>query len=63
MSISPLEYRQRAESCERLAQTAISDATRETMLFLASRWRDLADQHDRKQKSSENKARPQPSTE
>jgi hypothetical protein len=39
-----LRYRKdRAEACERLAETATSPETRETMLYLASRWRVLAD--------------------
>ena len=38
----PQELIDRAEACERLAETAISLATGETMLYLALRWRMLA---------------------
>jgi hypothetical protein len=40
--------RDRAEACERLAETATSPETRETMLYLASRWRALADEDEAK---------------
>ena len=40
--------RDRAEACERLAETTISPETRETMLYLASRWRALADEDEAK---------------
>lgn len=40
--------RERAEACERLAETATSPETRETMLYLASRWRALADEDEAK---------------
>lgn len=41
-SLSIAEYKERAESCERLAETAASPFTRETMQYLALRWRILA---------------------
>jgi hypothetical protein len=40
MSIA--QYNEHAESCERLAETASSPDTRETMQYLALRWRILA---------------------
>jgi hypothetical protein len=42
------EYRDRAAACERLADDAVSPETRETMLYLAMRWRTLADEADAK---------------
>jgi hypothetical protein len=42
------QYRDRAAACERLADDATSPETRETMLYLAMRWRDLADEADAK---------------
>jgi hypothetical protein len=47
---TPQDYRNRTEACERLAQTAISEETREIMLYLASRWRSLADQAEASKK-------------
>jgi len=41
---------ERADACTRLAETAISEATRETMLFLAHRWQALADQETERKK-------------
>jgi hypothetical protein len=38
------QYRDRAAACERLARDAVSPETRETMLYLAMRWRALADE-------------------
>lgn len=37
------ECRERAEQCERLAATTSSSHVREIMLYVASRWRVLAD--------------------
>jgi hypothetical protein len=45
-----LQYlRDRAEACERLAETATSPEVRETMLYLASRWRALAEEGEARQ--------------
>ena len=44
--------RERAEACERLAETATSPETRETMLYLALRWRALADEDEAKLRPS-----------
>ena len=41
-----MDFRERANSCERLADTAISPETRETMLYLAARWHALADEDE-----------------
>ena len=37
-----LDYRDRANECERLAKAATSQETREILLYLAKRWRGLA---------------------
>jgi hypothetical protein len=39
---TPQDYRNRANECERLTETAVSPETREILLYLAKRWRDLA---------------------
>jgi hypothetical protein len=39
---SPKEYRHRAEECERLSKIANNTEVRETLLYLAKRWRDFA---------------------
>ena len=41
------EYRRRAAECERLAQDAITEEHRETILKIAATWRSLADQRER----------------
>ena len=38
--------RERAAACERLAATATSPETREIMIYLARRWRSLAQQDE-----------------
>lgn len=43
---TPQEYRQLADECERLANSMINPAARETMFFVARRWRDLADEEE-----------------
>jgi hypothetical protein len=45
---SPEECRARAKACEELAEAATSPETRETLLYLAMRWRDLADDDEAK---------------
>jgi hypothetical protein len=52
----------RAEACERLAETAASPDSREIMLYLASRWRALAAEDEAKQHSSRSRAGPQHSS-
>ena len=47
-----MDFRERANSCERLADTAISPETRETMLYLAARWRTLAAEDEAKAQSN-----------
>ena len=42
------ECRARAKACEELAETATNPTTRETLLYLARRWRDLADADEAK---------------
>jgi hypothetical protein len=39
----PQEFRQRAAECERLAELSRDSNARETLLFVASRWRAMAD--------------------
>lgn len=46
--MSAEEYRQRAEACDRLAETATSPHVRETMVYVASRWRALAEKLEAK---------------
>jgi hypothetical protein len=45
---TPQDYRSRAEACQRLADTAICEETREIMRDLASRWRVLAGEAEAK---------------
>ena len=45
---SPPECRVRAKACEELAETATNPETRETLLYLAMRWRTLADEDEAK---------------
>ena len=47
---TPQDYRDRAETCERLANTG-GEATRETMQYLALRWRTLAFEEEAKAKT------------
>jgi hypothetical protein len=42
------DYYAHAAECERLAEKAISEETREIMAYLALRWRKLAEQEERK---------------
>ena len=42
-----MEYRRRAAECERLAQEAITEEHRQTILKIAATWRALADQRQR----------------
>jgi hypothetical protein len=39
---TPQDYRDRAHECERQADSATTAETREILLYLARRWRDLA---------------------
>lgn len=41
------EYRRRAAECERLAQDAITEEHRQTILKIAATWRALAEQRER----------------
>jgi hypothetical protein len=42
------DYQERASSCQRKAEAASSPAARETLLYLAARWRMLAEQEEGK---------------
>jgi hypothetical protein len=57
---TPEDYRARAATCERLAASATSSESREIMHFLATRWRDLADEAEGK--SPVRQAQPMPSS-
>ena len=41
------EYRRRAAECERLAESAITEEHRQTILKIAETWRSLAQQRER----------------
>ena len=44
---TPQDFRDRAAECERLAATMQEPAARETLLYVASRWRAIADADER----------------
>ena len=44
----PQEFRDRAAECERLAELGTNRRDRETLLYVASRWRAMADEDDRR---------------
>ena len=41
------DYRRRAVECEKLAQEAMTENHRQTILRIAATWRELADQRER----------------
>jgi hypothetical protein len=43
---TPTDYQERAAECERLAEGATAPTTRETMLYLANRWRAVANEDE-----------------
>lgn len=47
-AMSAADYRQTVEECDRLAETVTSPHIRETMLYMASRWRALAEEQEAK---------------
>jgi hypothetical protein len=49
MPKTPQDFRDRADECERLAETATSPEIRETMIYVASRWRALAEGDEKRQ--------------
>jgi hypothetical protein len=53
-------YRERAASCEKIAESAISDEHRQRVLEMARTWRELADQRERMLKGSGDLQRPKP---
>jgi hypothetical protein len=57
---TPQALRDHADECERLADEAANPATRELMLYLATRWRALADADEAKNKSPDVQALPLP---
>ena len=48
---TPQDYRERANACERQAESATHPATREILLYLAKRWRDLAAEDEAKEQN------------
>jgi hypothetical protein len=44
----PQQFRERAAECERLAEIGTSHRDRETLLYVASRWRAMADEDERR---------------
>jgi hypothetical protein len=52
------DYRNRADACQRLADTAGSEQTRETMQYLALRWRTLSFEAEAKTNKRSPPARP-----
>jgi hypothetical protein len=54
----PQEFRERAAECERLAKVSTSRRDRETLLFVASRWRAMADEDERRLPVKELEAQP-----
>jgi hypothetical protein len=48
---TPQDYRDRANACERQAEAATNPQTREILLYLAKRWRDLASRTKPKSKT------------
>ena len=55
---TPQEFRERAAECERLAASAPTPETRETMLYVASRWRAMAEEDEARLKAPKRKANP-----
>ena len=45
---TPQDFRDRADECERLAATATSPEARETMIYVASRWRAMAEEDEKR---------------
>jgi hypothetical protein len=43
---TPNCYRERADECDRVLVDAVNPETREIMLYLAARWRALADEDE-----------------
>jgi hypothetical protein len=52
---TPQDFRDRAAECERLAEKATQPEPRETMLYVASRWRALAEEDEARLKPSKPK--------
>jgi hypothetical protein len=48
-SSTPQDYRDRANECEQRADSAAGPETREILLYLAKRWRDLAAEDEAKE--------------
>jgi hypothetical protein len=57
------DFRARAASCDRVAESAIIPKKREIMRYLAARWRAFADEGEAKRGLSDRPAQPLPSGE
>jgi hypothetical protein len=55
---TPQDFRDRAAECERLAATATNPEARETMIYVASRWRALAEEDEKRLRSRKPKTEP-----
>ena len=47
---TPQDFRERADACERLADEAENPRARETLLYVAARWRAMAAEDEGRQK-------------
>ena len=48
---TPQDYHDRANACEQQAEAASNPETREILLYLAKRWRDLATEDEAKEQT------------
>jgi hypothetical protein len=58
MAETPQDFRERAATCERLAETAMLLEEREVLLRIASRWRALAEEDEKRLKLGKLKTEP-----
>jgi len=52
------DYRKRADECERLAANPRTFENRRTLLYLAGRWRALADEEETQARTERRESRP-----
>lgn len=55
---TPQDFRERAAECERLAELASRPETRETLLYVASRWLALAEEDEARLRKAKHEANP-----
>ena len=55
---TPQDYRDRAAECERLAADMWEPRARETLLYVASRWRAMANADEARQRSLQSREKP-----